>query len=287
MEMDYNNIIEMDMWSTFGCFTKPFSNTGGFLTYLIPPKTAIIGMIGAVLGYKFDDFSESNDKRVYKIEELYDIKISIQAMFDLKVKRIVFNSHYGNDKKNMLNVKQDLLINPKYKIYISFPENLEIQEKHFLNSLKSSETTYNLYMGRNEFPINYEFKNYLSDVNSVILDSNNLKRFFEEKQQVYGILSRESAINLQLKTQLNEPKEKNLSLFKRVNRDMRRLASHFEYLIKEYPVKRYNFTQFEYMPLSFYSMDEKRDCYFNKFDLKDNQQLILHNIGDNKWISLI
>jgi len=287
MEMEYDNIIEIDVWSTFGCFTKPFSNTGGFLTYLIPPKTSIIGMIGAILGYKFDDFFELKDKRVYKIEELYDIKISIQAMFDLKVKRIVFNSHYGNDKKDMLNVKQDLLLNPKYKLYISFPEHLKKQERQFLDSLKSSETTYNLYMGRNEFPVNYELKNYLKNVDSLILDSSSLKKFFEEEQQVYGILSRESVVNPQLKTQLNEPTKKKLSLFKRVNRDIRRLASHFEYLIKEYPVKRYNFTQFEYMPLSFYSMDEKRDCYFDKFDLKDNKQLILHNIGGSKWISLI
>jgi len=67
--MSYDNIIEIEMWSNFGCFTKSFSNTGGLLTYLIPPKTAIIGMVGAVLGYKFNEFYESNDIRVYKIEE--------------------------------------------------------------------------------------------------------------------------------------------------------------------------------------------------------------------------
>ena len=285
--MEYNNIIEMDMWSTFGCFTKPFSNTGGLLTYLIPPKTSIIGMIGAILGYKFDEFSEEGDKRVYKIEELYDIKISIQSLFDLNVKRVIFNSHYGNDKRDMLNVKQDLLINPRYKIYISFPKTLKNQEEQFLNNLKSSDTVYSLYMGRNEFPVNYEFKNYFRNVNSVLLSSTNLKEFFEEKQRIYGVLDRKIVCNLKLKTQLNEPIEKNISLFKRVNYDIQRLANHFEYLIKEYPVKRYNFTQFEYMPISFYSMDEKRDCYFDNFDLKDNQDLMLYNLGDNKWISLI
>lgn len=282
--MEYRNIIEMDLWSDFGCFTKPFSNTGGLLTYLIPPKTVIVGMIGAVLGYNFDDFQELDDKRVYRIEELYDVKISVQSLFDLKVKRIIFNSHYGNNKRDMLNVKQDLLLNPKYKLYISFPEHLKAQEKAFLDSIKTYSTVYNLYMGRNEFPVNYEFKNYWENVDSVLLNPENVNEFFDEKQRVYGVLNRNLVFNPKLATKM----EKKLSLFrKRTKEEIRSLASHFEYLIKEYPVKRYNFTQFDYVPLSFYSMDEKRDCYFNKFDLREDQTLQLHNIGDGKWISLI
>jgi len=62
-------------------------------------KTAIIGMVGAVLGYKFNEFYESNDIRVYKIEELYDIKISIQSLFDLKVKESFLILIMGMTKK--------------------------------------------------------------------------------------------------------------------------------------------------------------------------------------------
>ncbi|PKL66471.1 MAG: CRISPR-associated protein Cas5 [Methanobacteriales archaeon HGW-Methanobacteriales-1] len=279
--MDYNNIIEMDIWSNFGCFTKPFSNTGGLLTYLIPPKTVVIGMIGAILGYKFDDFSEVEGKRVYKLEELYDIKISVQSLFDLKVKRVVFNSHYGNDKKDMLNVKQDLLLNPKYKLYLSFPEHLKSQEKVFLNNIKSHSTVYNLYMGRNEFPVNYDFKNYLKDTNSIFLNQKNINDFFKEKPRIYGILNRNIVENPQLSTNIE------IEVFKRFKNQIKRLASHFEYSIKEYPVRRYDFTSFEYIPLSFYSMDGSTDCYFSKFGLKDDKNVYLNQIGDNKWISLI
>jgi len=278
--MSYDNIIEIEMWSNFGCFTKSFSNTGGLLTYLIPPKTAIIGMVGAVLGYKFNEFYESNDTRVYKIEELYDIKISIQSLFDLKVKRVIFNSHYGNDKKDMLNVKQDLLLNPKYRLYISFPEHLKNQEKTFLDNLKNHSTVYNLYMGRNEFPINYEFKNYLKNSNTYILNKDNINEFFENKPHIYGVLNREIIDNPKLSTSLETV------IFGRLKNQIKRLASHFEYLIKEYPVKRYDFTNFEFIPLSFYSMNEDVDCYFNKFELKTDQ-MFLNEIGDNKWISLI
>lgn len=271
----------MDIWSNFGCFTKPFSNTGGLLTYLIPPKTTIIGMIGAILGYRFDDFSESEDKRVYKIEELYDIKISVQSLFDLKVKRVIFNSHYGNDKKDMLNVKQDLLLNPRYRLYLSFPEHLESQEKVFLSNIKNHSTVYNLYMGRNEFPVNYEFKNYLKKPNFIVLNQKNINDFFKEKPRIYGVLNREIVENLELSTNVE------IEVFKRLKNQIKRLASHFEYLINEYPIKRYDFTSFEYIPLSFYSMDGSTDCYFSKFGLKTNQNVLLNEIGDNKWISLI
>ena len=54
--MKFLNVIEFDIWSKFGCFSKPFSNSGGILTYFIPPKTSIMGMVGSVLGYSFDDF---------------------------------------------------------------------------------------------------------------------------------------------------------------------------------------------------------------------------------------
>ena len=205
-------------------------------------------------------------------------------MFDLKVKRVIFNSHYGNNKESMLNVKQDLLINPKYRLYFSFPKHLENQGIEFINRLKNHSTVYNLYMGRNEFPVNYEFKGYFKNVDSVSLNSKNSKEFFKEKQKIYGILNKNIVVNPKLK----KTKERKLSLFNRnIKEEIRILASHFEYLINEYPVKRYNFTQFEYMPLSFYSMGEKEDCYFDNFELKDKNNLKLYNIGENKWISLI
>ena len=67
--MKFSNVIELDIWSNFGCFSKPFSTTGGILSYLIPPKTSIIGMIGAILGYDFDDYEEKDSIKEYKIEK--------------------------------------------------------------------------------------------------------------------------------------------------------------------------------------------------------------------------
>ena len=98
--MNFSKVIEIDIWSSFGCFSKPDSTGGGRLTYLIPPKTAIIGIIGAILGYDFDKFEINKNKiKIYEIEELYDIKISIQPLFDLKTKRVTFNRVNGTTEK--------------------------------------------------------------------------------------------------------------------------------------------------------------------------------------------
>ena len=115
--MKFLNVIEFDIWSKFGCFSKPFSNSGGILTYFIPPKTSIIGMVGSVLGYSFDDFiiDEKNCK-IYSIEKFNDIKVAIQPLFSLKTKRVTYNNVSGDSIKN---IHQDVLLNPHYKIYIS------------------------------------------------------------------------------------------------------------------------------------------------------------------------
>ncbi len=279
----YEDIIEMDIWSSFGCFTKPFSNKGGLLTYLIPPKTSIIGMVGAILGYDFEDFIQlDDDTRRYKIEELYGVLVSIQPLFDLKVKRVTFNSHYGNDP-NIMNIHEDVLIEPFYKLYISFPGELKKEKNEFLKRLISNETVYNLYMGRNEFFMNYEFVNHYEDVETEILNSETSSEFFKqsEEQKVYGILDRRIVENVTLS------KTSEQIIFGRLTSSIKKLASFYDYIIREYPVKRYNFINFEYAPVSFFSMDKKANCFYSNLDLKDDHELNLYKIGENEWISLI
>lgn len=281
--MNYEEIIEMDIWSSFGCFTKPFSNAGGLLSYLIPPKTSIIGMVAAILGYEFDNYIELNDGyRKYKIEELYDVKISIQALFDLRVKRVVFNSHYGNEP-NLMNIHQDVLINPYYKLYLSFPDTLKNEKNELLKRLQLNETVYNLYMGRNEFLMNYELINHFNNLETKILTPENSNKFFRssEKHKIYGTIDKriiESATLSEITEGL---------IFGRITPSLKNLKSFYEYIIRDYPIERHNFTDFKYAPVSFYSMNKNDDCFFSDLNLNENKELELYKVGENEWISLI
>lgn len=280
--MTSGDIIRLDIWSSFGCFTSPFSNIGGLLTYLIPPKTSIIGMIGSILGYGFDDYDEEeNNIKKYRIEELYDIKISVQPRFKLKTRKITFNSHYGNEP-HMLNIKEDVLINPRYELFLKFPKKLESEEKLFINRLIKNETIYNLYMGRNEFFLNYKYKGSLKQ-NSLIIDNYNTDDFFDDENKVYGTLNRD----LIKDTSIYHEEYENISqtIFEGVGN--RPLASYYEYVIKNYPIRRRNFTNFEYIPVAFYAMNKGENCFFDGIELKEKVKLELFNIGEKKWISLI
>ena len=263
----YEKVIEMDIWSTYGCFNKSFSNKGGLLTYPIPPKTAIIGMIGSVLGIAFDDYEEINDEKIFSIEKLFDIQISVQALFDLKTARLVYN----NCDKTISNIYQDILVNPKFKIFISFPDNLYGFESDFIEKIKNHSTIYNLYMGRNEFPLNYEYIRSFNRNDTTFTDEDDI-----ESLKVIGLIKRS--------------KFEEVSIHKIDNFASNIIGSKpfFEYLINDYPIKRYNFTKFSYEFISFYpELNNELNSYFNKLELKEGTEITLTNIGDDKWICLI
>lgn len=283
--MNYSNVIEMDIWSNFGCFSKPFSNTGGILSYLIPPKTTIIGMIGAILGYEFDD----KDKDIYVIEELYNIKISIQPLFDLKSKRVTFNKIEGSaDNINISNIHQDVLINPYYKIFISFPNNLQNEEKLFIKRISCHETIFSLYMGRNEFPLSFKLCD-IFDYEFIKLN-NNSQDFFSYNEKIFGSLNRKFVKDTELTAISNTLSDEGL-IFNFNKNAEKKLKSFYEYIIREYPIKRTKFTEFIYSDISFYTTNNLRDCFFSnlvlKDDLTEDEYLELTKIGEHEWISMI
>ena len=285
--MNFSKVIEIDIWSKFGCFTKPDSTSGGFLTYLIPPKTTIIGIIGAILGYDFDEFVEEDNIKKYKIEELYDIKISIQPLFDLKTKKVTFNRVSGTSEKTSIqNIHQDILIDPYYKLFISFPNHLKDNEDLFLKRLENHETIYHLYMGRNEFPLSYEKCNVF-DYESKIIDSENSQQFFDNVEKIYGFIERENILDVELKAIDNTALNENTIIFQFKKNNEMKLKSFYEYIIPEYPIKRTNFTDFTYSEISFYAEDNFKDCYFSKLSIKNNSSVELVKIGDHEWISMI
>lgn len=276
--MGFSNIIELDIWSKFGCFSKSFSNSGGILTYFIPPKTSIMGMIGSVLGYSFDEF-ELNDEgiKIYSIEKFNEIKVSIQPLFPLKTKRVTYNNVSGEGIKN---IHQDVLLNPYYKIFISFPDSLKEDENLFLDRIKNQQSVYNLYMGKNEFLLNVELKNVF-DYESFVVNNSNKNEFFS-KNKIYGSLNRKNIKSTILKSEKEKAKR---TLFSRASTS--KLESYYEYFIRDYPIKRENFVDFTYSPISFYAYPKEGDCYFSDLELKEDCEIELCKIGDNKWISLI
>ena len=196
----------LNIESEFGAFNKPFSNTGGLLTYSFPPKTAIVGMLGAIVGYKFED----------TLKTFSDIKVGVEPLKCMETKTITYVCHYGErpdreKKKIPVNIHQELLINPKYRLYLDLESlsenevllsdiNILLEQSNIKDSAKDINegfrilfqnqiSYYSLYMGKNEFLLHYQLINI------------KLKSFDKSSENKYltnCVVPRDSVLNYRL-----------------------------------------------------------------------------------------
>ena len=121
------------------------------------------------------------------------------------------------------------------------------------------------------------------------LNKNNIDEFFKnDNVKIYGSLNRKFIKDTELKS--IDSMDGDGLIFNMDKNDIC-LKSFYEYVIREYPIKRTNFVDFTYSDISFYSADNLKDCYFSnlilKDDLDENQGVELTKIGENEWISMI
>jgi len=181
-------LLCIDIKSQFGAFNKPFSNTGGLLTYMVPPKTAIVGLLGAIVGYNLPK----------TLETFKDTKVGIEPLNNIETKTITYNCHYGGRSGRWVNIKQELLVNPQYCLYIETDSSIETKNKQLLQDInkllqrngisekakdirtglellfKNHISYYSLYMGKNDFPLRYS----LRDIQTSKLQSSDMEKYF-------------------------------------------------------------------------------------------------------------
>lgn len=183
------SLLCIDIESEFGAFNKPFSNTGGLLTFMIPPKTAIIGLLGATVGYGLRK----------TLETFRDTKVGVEPLKDIETKTITYNCHYGGRPGRIVNIKQELLVKPRYRLYIEIVSN--VKDKKLIDDIKellqkagvheeakdvreglellfrNHISYYSLYMGKNDFPLRYS----LRDITTNKLQPSDMEKYFPTK----------------------------------------------------------------------------------------------------------
>jgi len=155
-------IVCVEITSTFGSFTTSDSNAGLFFTHKFPTKTAVTGMVGAILGLSFEE----------TVEYLMgDLKVAVEPNGLPEVVKHKFFNHHRWDRDRTANIAQEMLVDPSYRIFLKFDEvtdekivdatKLGIGEGKFeiytafKKSVEESRSYYPLYMGRNNFPLEY------------------------------------------------------------------------------------------------------------------------------------
>lgn len=149
-------LIAFDLWGDYAHFSHP-ATIYSSLSYPIPPKTTIMGFLGAIIG-------------LAEYEKLSDLKYSVKLNTPLKKKTMIFNGvkfalsssmklEYGyQDSSEKKQFYKELICNPNYTIYLNL-KNLDksFQDKIYKN-IKEHKSVYTPYLGVNFCIADFKFK---------------------------------------------------------------------------------------------------------------------------------
>jgi len=165
---DIDKLITFEISSDFGIFKKPDVNDLYF-SFNIIPKPTLLGILGAIVGLGgYSQMNASDDfPEFYK--ELKDLLVSIiplekKGVFQKRIIKYNNTIGYANKDGGTLNISEQTLINPKYKIYLAlnFDKSSHKLVYDYL-AKKPIEYEYIPYMGKNEFKL--DIRNVNFDIN--------------------------------------------------------------------------------------------------------------------------
>ena len=117
MRVQCLRVLVFDIWGDYAHFRKYYTTTSP-LTFSIPPRTAVCGLIGAILGLDKDDYLEKLSKK--------DAFIAVRALN--KIRKIRFSENLIDTKKagrhmneitTRTQIRFEFLRDPRFRIYFS------------------------------------------------------------------------------------------------------------------------------------------------------------------------
>lgn len=174
-------LIAFDLWGDYAHFSHP-ATIYSSLSYPVPPKTALMGLLGAIIGLK-------------EYEKLSDIKYSVKLNNALKKKTMIFNGikkalqrtnlelgyQDAGEKKQFY---RELIYNPNYTIYLNL-ENLDdgLSSKIYDN-IKNHKSAFTPYLGINFCIADFEFKK-ISSCSKISDETARISSFVLEKDFIF------------------------------------------------------------------------------------------------------
>jgi CRISPR-associated protein Cas5h len=196
--MSSNNVVVVfDIWSSYAYFRKPFTTTTA-LTFNFVPRTAIEGIIGAILGISSEDFpSKLGGSRIGLgiLNEVHKIPFSTMHThtdFWDEIRAYIYSTPRATKRNYYARVNMELLVNPKYRIYFSDIELL----KNLDIATRNHETVYTPYLGTSTMIANFEYvgtfdytvqRKEIADMSSIIPYSGKIPSPVIERGKLYAI----------------------------------------------------------------------------------------------------
>lgn len=182
-----DKVLVFDIWGEYAHFRKYYTTTSP-LSYSIPPRTAVTGFIGEILGLGKEEYLKHFTKKqafitVGLLNPVKKVRIS-ENLIDTKS---AIRMHLI---KNRTQIRFEFIKDPKYRLYFYHTdEGLYALTKNLLANHKS---IYTPYLGISEHIANFEF----------IGEINTQKRFSEDFVEVDSVIPEDPTNKIGFETNL-------------------------------------------------------------------------------------
>jgi CRISPR-associated protein Cas5h len=144
-------IIAFRWMADYGHFSHP-ATTYTSLTYPLPPKTVVAGLLGAIIGE--DDYWKLCNQFRYAVAFGFNYRTKkfsfngVQKVLDSAMVK-VDKKYVAQDTSTRKQFQRELICNPKYLIYLDLSEMSETFKSRIITYLKEHKAAYTPYMGIN------------------------------------------------------------------------------------------------------------------------------------------
>ncbi|MCF8307885.1 MAG: type I-B CRISPR-associated protein Cas5b [Bacteroidales bacterium] len=161
--MSYKEILIFDISSEYGHFRK-YNTTTSPLSYSLPPRTAIAGLFGAILGMEREIRAGVYPEGVIPVQDFFNKKnadIGIQIINPVKKETVAMNlintkhSFYNLSKSGRIQTEFELLKDVKYRIFFNCNDENVLQE--LIERIKEKRFHFTPYLGLAQFTASIDF----------------------------------------------------------------------------------------------------------------------------------
>ncbi len=183
--MNFREILIFDISSEYGHFRK-YNTTTSPLSYSIPTRTAIAGIMGAILGMERELEDGVFKDGVMPVQEFFskaNCDIAVQIINPVKKENIAINlvntagarEHFYNlSKSGRTQIKFELVKNAKYRIFFALSNNDALFSK-LAEKIKTKKHHFSPYLGLAQFTALIDFV----DISTVKLMDNKNECFID------------------------------------------------------------------------------------------------------------
>jgi len=149
-------IVVFDLYGSYGHFRVPYT-TSSPITFPVPPKTALYGIIGAILGYDKGSYLEifSKEHWAFAVSLRRSIsKINIPENF-VNTKEAKMFAKMPKNKSCRTQINMEFLKNPYFRIYVTSNNRDRLDKLELM--LKEHKSVYTPVLGLSECLANFKF----------------------------------------------------------------------------------------------------------------------------------